>query len=199
MDSSDRADVVIAEISSFQLDTIETFRPKIAVLLNLSADHLDRYADFEQYTRAKGRVFMNQQADDIAILNGNDPRVSAMRIGLKAKPFFFFDASRPEHEGRARRRHRLPIKSYLHSKNKTAAIDLSEVRLAGKHNRENMAAACLAAMAFGARPATLESALKRFSGLPHRLEANRNPQRHPLFQRFQINQCRFRHARAGVV
>lgn len=169
VDANERADVVVAELSSFQLDTIETFRPKVAVLLNLSDDHLDRYADVAQYIRAKARIFMNQQADDLAILNGSDPRVSALRAGLKAKTLFFFDALHPEMKsgvGAAID----PEKIVLGNENSDAVIGLSEIRLVGGHNRENMAAACLAATAFGATPATLESALKRFDGLPHRLE-----------------------------
>ena len=67
--------LVVAEISSFQLDTIERFRPKVSILLNITADHLDRYPDFDAYADSKIRIFKNQQAGDIAVLNGSDPLI----------------------------------------------------------------------------------------------------------------------------
>ena len=80
---------VVLEISSFQLDTIEQFRPKVAVLLNLSADHLDRYEDFEQYLSAKMRIFRNQSQEDWAVINADDPRKLKLAAGTKAKIVYF--------------------------------------------------------------------------------------------------------------
>ncbi|MBW2366942.1 MAG: UDP-N-acetylmuramoyl-L-alanine--D-glutamate ligase, partial [Deltaproteobacteria bacterium] len=71
--SKTAADVLVVEVSSFQLETIETFRPRIAVLLNITPDHLDRYDGFEAYAQTKGRIFSNQQPSDTAIINGADP------------------------------------------------------------------------------------------------------------------------------
>ncbi len=76
------ADVIVAEISSFQLDTIKYFRPKVSVLLNISADHLDRYPDMQAYIQSKGRIFEKQQAEDTAVLNGSDTRVRSLTAAL---------------------------------------------------------------------------------------------------------------------
>jgi UDP-N-acetylmuramoylalanine--D-glutamate ligase len=78
-DKREPADIVVAEVSSFQLDTIDTFRPSVGVLLNITADHLDRYPDFNSYARSKGRLFENQQQSDSAVLNGSDPPLSNQR------------------------------------------------------------------------------------------------------------------------
>jgi len=74
-DRADKAAVVVVEISSFQLDTIVHFRPAVAVLLNIADDHLDRYPDFAGYRQSKARIFENQNAEDVAVLNGGDPQV----------------------------------------------------------------------------------------------------------------------------
>jgi len=87
--SGQKKQIVVAEISSFQLDTIERFRPKVSVLLNISADHLDRYPDFEAYADSKIRIFNNQQADDVAVLNGSDPLIRAKTKGIKSQRLFF--------------------------------------------------------------------------------------------------------------
>ena len=86
----------MVEISSFQLEWIEKFRPRVAVLLNLTEDHLDRYPDFAAYCRAKERIFENQTAKDIAILNRDDPLVWGMRQGRPARiiSFRFFRGRR---------------------------------------------------------------------------------------------------------
>ena len=78
------AQIVVAEISSFQLDTIATFRPRVSVLLNITADHLDRYPNFEAYADSKFRIFKNQQVEDIAVLNGADPMIRAKTKRIKS-------------------------------------------------------------------------------------------------------------------
>ena len=87
------ADIVVAEVSSFQLDTIDMFRPRVSVLLNISADHLDRYPDFESYVRSKGRIFKNQAEGDTAVINGSDPFVSLISKTLRTRvlPFYHED------------------------------------------------------------------------------------------------------------
>ena len=87
--SGQKKQVVVAEISSFQLDTIGSFRPKISVLLNITADHLDRYPNFEAYADSKIRVFNNQQADDVAVLNGSDPLIRIKTKEIKSQRLFF--------------------------------------------------------------------------------------------------------------
>ena len=84
-DKEEKAEVVVAEVSSFQLDTIDVFRPKVSVLLNITEDHLDRYPDFDAYVASNGRIFENQKEDDIAVLNGSDPNVRFFFGKIKAR------------------------------------------------------------------------------------------------------------------
>ncbi|MFZ0611847.1 MAG: UDP-N-acetylmuramoyl-L-alanine--D-glutamate ligase, partial [Desulfobacterales bacterium] len=97
VDAGKKAAVVVAEISSFQLDTIERFRPKVAVVLNIAEDHLDRYPDFNAYARSKARIFENQGPDDFAVLNGADDRLARMADTISARKLFFsrVDAGAP--------------------------------------------------------------------------------------------------------
>ena len=88
-DKTGTADIVVAEVSSFQLDTIHTFRPRVGVLLNITDDHLDRYPDFKSYARSKGRLFENQQQSDISILNGSDPMIRSLTKELHARKLIF--------------------------------------------------------------------------------------------------------------
>ena len=85
----EKAEIVVVEVSSFQLDTIDTFRPKIAILLNIADDHLDRYPDFAAYGRSKFRIFENQQAKDMAILNGSDPKMRSTAGNIVSRKLFF--------------------------------------------------------------------------------------------------------------
>ncbi|MGD9185297.1 MAG: UDP-N-acetylmuramoyl-L-alanine--D-glutamate ligase, partial [Desulfobacterales bacterium] len=103
VDSGQKAGVVVAEISSFQLDTIDRFRPKVAVLLNIAEDHLDRYPDVDAYVRSKGRIFENQGSADFAVLNGADSRVAELSKNVFSRKLFFaragFTGQQPEAEG----------------------------------------------------------------------------------------------------
>src|SRR5229473_2464172 len=81
--------VIVLEVSSFQLETIRTFRPKVAVILNITPDHLDRHRTFEAYTDAKARILENQQGDDFAVLNADDPTCVAMASRTRAQVFWF--------------------------------------------------------------------------------------------------------------
>ena len=78
-------DVAVLEVSSFQLETIDAFRPRVSVLLNLSEDHLDRHGTLEEYISAKRGIFARQEAEDVAVLNGDDPRVTALQAGIRAE------------------------------------------------------------------------------------------------------------------
>src|ERR687884_1544177 len=79
----------VAEVSSFQLETIKTFHPTIAIVLNVTPNHMDRYETFNDYAAAKHRIFMNQTAEDVAVLNADDPTVSSWASGLRAKVMYF--------------------------------------------------------------------------------------------------------------
>jgi UDP-N-acetylmuramoylalanine--D-glutamate ligase len=160
------ADVAVVEVSSFQLDTMEGFSPLIAVLLNISPDHLDRYPNYEAYVQSKLKIFKNQGAGDFAILNDDDerlssftprPEVSVLRYGLKKKNLRLAFT-----EGRG-------IRAGLPGK-KSHFFDLEKCPLPGKHNVENMMGAALAGLALNVEPPVIQSTMDRFQGLPHRLE-----------------------------
>jgi len=171
VDKGEKADVVVAEVSSFQLDTIASFRPKVALLLNITEDHLDRYKDFDAYAAAKGRIFENQQKEDVSIFNGNDPIIRSMARQFKSKRFpFFTDSCRCDAEmGKGAVITQEKITFYT-DENKKKVLDLKNLTLPGKHNIENIAAAGLASLAAGGSLEGIRSALNNFQGLSHRLE-----------------------------
>ena len=183
VDSGKTVQVVVAEISSFQLDTIEGFRPAVAVLLNIAEDHLDRYPDFMAYARSKGRVFENQLEEDIAVLNGNDRRIEEIAKNIRSRRIYFQSESNRSHglesvqgavitpEGI-----RFQPRAADSGDNKddgpggAFSVNRSEIRLKGLHNHENAAAAGLAALSCGGTPEGVRRTLASFRGLPHRLE-----------------------------
>ena len=179
--SGQKMQVVVAEISSFQLDTIERFRPKVSVLLNITADHLDRYPDFEAYADSKIRVFSNQQDDDVAVLNGSDPLIRAKTQEIKCQRLFF-PALEADEQGAVLNGKRIilnlnklkRIQSEFQSpKSKIQNqehLDIAKIRLRGRHNFENACAASLAAIASGATLEGIQKTLDHFKGLAHRLE-----------------------------
>jgi UDP-N-acetylmuramoylalanine--D-glutamate ligase len=163
-------DLIVAEISSFQLDTIETFRPHVAVLLNISADHLDRYPDLEAYAASKARVFMNQTEEDIVVCNGIDPLAYHTCQPARSRQFHFY-ASPPVNETPAPGALITPRQIAVCLPGQPQArIDLARCALAGPHNRENIAAASLAALTVGGSLEGIQKALNEFPALAHRLE-----------------------------
>jgi UDP-N-acetylmuramoylalanine--D-glutamate ligase len=175
------AQIVVAEISSFQLDTIEAFRPRLCVLLNITADHLDRYPDFEAYADSKIRIFNNQRAEDVAVLNGADPLVRAKTKEIKSQRLFFPTLQANEQgailNGKKIILNKIKLKKiYPETRNpkpetrNLGSLDISKIRLLGRHNFENAAAASLAAMAAGAKLESIQNTLDQFKGLAHRLE-----------------------------
>lgn len=181
VDAEQKADFIVAEISSFQLDTIDTFRPKIGVLLNITADHLDRYQNFEAYAASKIRIFKNQQPGDIAVLNGSDPVVRSLSEPLDSTRLYYPTLADKE-EGAVNNGKRIRFRfneskkrddrgplAHLASRNRQS-LNVSKVKLIGRHNLENAAAAALAALATGASPESVQVALNRYQGTAHRLE-----------------------------
>jgi UDP-N-acetylmuramoylalanine--D-glutamate ligase len=176
-DKTETADMVVAEVSSFQLDTMDTFRPRVGVLLNITEDHLDRYPDFKSYARSKGRLFENQQHSDSAVLNGADPIIRSLTKNLHARKLFFCHQENSMVKDRAAALIRrgddpstpanITIRMKEHQK---ISLHLSGTHFPGRHNLENAAAASLAALAAGATPEGVQSALNDFKGLPHRIE-----------------------------
>ncbi|MGD9281686.1 MAG: UDP-N-acetylmuramoyl-L-alanine--D-glutamate ligase [Desulfobacterales bacterium] len=172
--SGQKTQVVVAEISSFQLDTIDSFRPKISVMLNITADHLDRYPNFEAYADSKIRVFSNQQADDVAVLNGSDPLIRAKTKEIKSQRLFFPALQANEQgavlNGKRIILHLAKLKQIESGNRNQKYLDISKIRLRGRHNFENVCAASLAALASGATLEGIQKTLDHFKGLAHRLE-----------------------------
>ncbi len=164
-DQGDSADFAVVELSSFQLDTIERFRPRVSLLLNISADHLERYPDFDAYVRSKGRIFENQTEADIAVINKADPAIKTLKPKLSAQVFSFnADASDPAGAviTDADIRFSLP-------RQQPYTLDCLGIPLMGRHNRENIAAAGLAAAAVGASFEAIRQTVESFQGLSHRM------------------------------
>lgn len=162
-------DVVVVELSSFQLETIVSFQPQIAVLLNLSPDHLDRYPDLRSYYAAKHRLFKNMTAADVAVLNADDPAVVELCSDMKATKLWF-SASGKAVAGMTRKGQQLE----WNWQGARASFSLSTLQLAGEHNVENALAALAAALIHGCPPDVAWSAICAFKGLPHRMELVRS-------------------------
>ncbi len=162
--ASEAADVAVVEVSSFQLDTIDRFRPHISVILNVTPDHLDRYDGMQAYADSKGLILKNQTADDVAVLNGEDPQIRRVSEGSAVRKWFFHAA--PGEAGGVFNGDRFELGTEEHGE---ISLDLSCLRQPGRHNRENAAAAALAALAFGAKAEDIQAALGTFEGLPHRI------------------------------
>ncbi|MEE8525246.1 MAG: UDP-N-acetylmuramoyl-L-alanine--D-glutamate ligase [Thermoanaerobaculia bacterium] len=155
----------VVELSSFQLEAVDRFHPRVAALLNISADHLDRHRGLDGYVAAKAAIFRRQQPSDVAVLNADDPRVRALEVVARRR---FFDSSGTVEDG-------------CHVDGDTVVevapgaapavlFRTGDVPLPGLHNLENAMAAALVARACGAGPEAIAAALGSFEGLPHRLE-----------------------------
>ena len=156
----------VVEMSSFQLEAIPTFRPDIAVVLNITPDHLDRYASFEAYVQAKLNIFSHQTRSDFAVLNQEDASLCAVAGSLTA-PVFWFSAAREVPCGTFFDGANLVWKNAAHAER---IIPRSEVALRGSHNVENVAAAITAARLAGVEGAVIARGVKAFRPVEHRLE-----------------------------
>lgn len=159
-------DAVVAEISSFQLEWIEQFRPHVGVHLNLTDDHFERYRDLEDYGQAKARLFENQAAADWAILNRDDASVWKLANQVRSRVVGFGLAPK------AAKSAIWPVEGALEFDigRSRGRISLKEFKLAGRHNLANAMAASAAAIAMGADIETIERALAAFKPLAHRIE-----------------------------
>lgn len=175
--SQSTVDWIVAEISSFQLEGIDTFRPKIAVMLNITPDHMDRYRDMKEYISAKARIFENQGEGDFLILNADDPEIiklygSRFTVHDSRQPKVFYFSREREVEG-------------IYLKNGTVYCNLTDfgkrtfnseligadkIRIKGIHNLENAMASSAAAFLSGCNIEAIRKALREFGGLEHRLE-----------------------------
>jgi UDP-N-acetylmuramoylalanine--D-glutamate ligase len=164
-DGEDQWEVLVVEISSFQLEAIEDFRPRISVLLNITEDHLDRYPRYDDYIEAKVRIFANQHSGDLAILNRDDPIVMQYQEKVKAEKVFFSLKERLD-EGVFSNGKTI----FFRLGEKGEEYSLSKTPLKGIHNVENMMAALTTARVFGCSRQAVQGVLNRFEGLEHRLE-----------------------------
>lgn len=161
-----KADYAVVEVSSFQLDTIETFCPFVSIVLNISPDHLDRYPGYEDYVLSKLRIFMNQKPGQYAILNDDDKRLSS--VSLPSGPSVLRYGS-----GQKKDRH-----AYIEGKEAIVRLDnlesesygLESYSLPGKHNMENLLAILLGAQVLGISPPVIQESISRLKSLPNRLE-----------------------------
>lgn len=156
----------IAEVSSFQLETIETFRPSIAALLNISPDHLDRYADEESYIRAKSNLFLRMQERDRAIINADDPMVRKMADGIRPEVTTFSRKGSPGSAVGLEDGWIVIRDSRVYQR----VIPVHEIAMTGNHNLENCLAAVAVGWTMGIDPEHMARVMRTFSGLEHRME-----------------------------
>jgi len=158
--------IIVLEVSSFQLETIQTFRPKMAVILNITPDHLDRHRTFAAYAGAKARIFENQQADDFAVLNADDPNCVALAEGIRAH-ICWFSRKKEVQQGASVQDGRIGFRD---AGGKREIMLVSEIPLKGAHNLENVLAAICAGALMGVKPEHIRRAVQQFKAVEHRLE-----------------------------
>ena len=161
-----RDGLVVAEASSFQLEATERFRPRVAAVLNLAPDHLDRHGTVERYVEAKARIFANQTDADWAVLNADDPATAALAARTRARTVWFSRA-------RALDRGVFVEDGWVTGRIGGGAeriCPVTEISLRGQHNVENVLAATACALWVGLPPATIRRRIGGFRGVAHRIE-----------------------------
>jgi len=168
--------VVVLEVSSFQLETTQTFRPKIAVVLNVTPDHLDRHRTFAAYADAKGRIFENQQPEDFAVLNADDPTCVELASRTRAQ-VFWFAVSEPS-ATKLSSKNEITLGAFVDdngiifrdSQGQREVMPVSEIPLKGSHNVENALAAVCVGAVMGCDTERIRTAVRNFKAVEHRLE-----------------------------
>ena len=168
-------DWVIAEVSSFQLESIRAFRPRISVILNISADHLDRYYSMDEYAEAKYRIFANQNEQDYFVGNLDDERVRQLHwhtgeTRVHARQMWFTLGERHEHATMFLHGDAIVYTPVHGDPRPVEIMKTGEIPLAGRHNVQNVMAALLAALAANLDPHALREAVMSFSAMAHRLQ-----------------------------
>ncbi len=156
----------VIELSSFQLEAVETLRLFAAVLLNITPDHLDRYASLDDYAAAKARIFLNQTPEDLAVLNADDARVMAMSQQTKAH-VVYFSRQRELAEGIFLRGTDIISRS---GSAEQVLLNRTEIGLRGDHNLENVMSALAVGLVCGVSPEAMRATISNFRGVEHRLE-----------------------------
>lgn len=159
--------VVVAEISSFQLEGIIDFRPRVAAILNLTPDHIDRHRTLDTYREMKERIFANQRPEDHVILNYDDPSVRAM-AGRAPSQVVFFSRMKELEQGIFVKDGVITIRW---QNKRVDVVPVADLKIPGSHNVENALAACGVAYFAGAGPEAMARVLKSFTGVEHRIEA----------------------------
>lgn len=161
-------DIVVAEMSSFQLESVDSFCPKVAVVMNLTPDHLDRHKTMEAYAAAKANIFKNQGPEEYLLLNKDDAIVAAMAAGAKSHVYYFSQQEILD-EGIW-----LEDGNLVYRLDKNGApqvlIPAAEIGIVGSHNWQNAMAASLAAILMGQQPEIIAERLRAFKGVAHRME-----------------------------
>ncbi|MDW7652209.1 MAG: UDP-N-acetylmuramoyl-L-alanine--D-glutamate ligase [Bacillota bacterium] len=163
-------DVVVAELSSFQLEGTIRFRPRLSAILNITPDHMDHHGSMEAYTEAKARIFLNQSGEDAAVLNADD----AVTYGLRSRPtcaVYLFSRKREVEKGAFVREKQLVLRD---NEREVSVCRVDEIRIPGAHNLENALAASLLAWLGGVSADVIARTLRSFPGVPHRLEVVRS-------------------------
>ena len=161
------SDLLVLEISSFQLETTVNFRPKVSVILNIMQDHLDRHKDLEEYFNAKYRIFANQTEDDYTILNADDPLASACASRTRAKVLMF---SSQQKLGNGVYLENGNIVAKLPDSDKVIVCKSDNLRIHGRHNLENAMAAIIVSLIYDADTNEVADVLRNFNGIEHALE-----------------------------
>ena len=159
-------DYVVAEISSFQLETSYSFHPHISAVLNITPDHLDRHKTVENYTRIKEKIFSNQDENDFTVLNYDDPATRNMALRTKAK-VFFFSSGHKINEGIYIDNGNIMLKR--HGKDRFI-LNVKELKILGTHNYENVMASVAIALCAGIDIDSIIEVVKKFPGVEHRIE-----------------------------
>ena len=166
VDQAGPATWTVLEVSSFQLETIVEFRPRIAVILNITPDHLDRHKTFDNYVNAKARIFENQRPDDFAVLNADDPAAAALSDRTRAQLLWFSRKKEIDKGAFVRGTHIY----FRDDHNEREILPLAEVPLRGGHNLENVLAGAVIGMLVGCQPEQIRQAVRNFKAVEHRLE-----------------------------
>lgn len=166
VEGSSNDSFTVLEVSSFQLETIESFCPEIGVVLNVTPDHLDRHGTFDVYWEAKRRIFENQSAGEFAVLNADDPEAARMAKGLKSQ-LRWFSRKKEVASGAFVRGDRI---FYKDEKGEREIMPISDMQLKGEHNVENVLAAVTIGAIVGVAPEKIWQAVKNFKAVEHRLE-----------------------------
>ncbi len=161
-----KEDMIVAEVSSFQLETTKEFKPKVSLILNITPDHLDRHGNLENYAEAKAKIFANQDSSEFTVLNFDDQRVAALAKETKGKVIFFS------------RKHILEEGVYVDDgqiiakihKVQQAICPINDVKIPGNHNLENALAAVAVGISQGLEALVIADTLRTFGGVSHRLE-----------------------------